>query len=56
VLLSVIIPCYYNEQNLPLTWAELLENEKRFDEGVEFEYVFVDDGSGDKTYEVLHGI
>jgi polyisoprenyl-phosphate glycosyltransferase len=53
-ILSIIIPCYFNEENIPRTWVELQENEKRFPAGVDFEYVLVDDGSGDKTYEALH--
>lgn len=51
--ISVIIPCYYNELNIPATSAELLNNERRFPSGVEFEYVMVDDGSKDHTLDVL---
>lgn len=51
--LSIIIPCYYNEQNIPVTTRELLENEKLFPEEVSFEYVMVDDGSRDNTWEEL---
>lgn len=52
--ISVIIPCYYNEENLPLTWRMLQENERAGDAGeAVWEYVFIDDGSGDKTYQVL---
>ena len=51
--LSIIIPCYYNELNIPDTARELLENEKNFPQGTEFEYVLVDDGSKDNTYEAL---
>ena len=51
--LSIIIPCYYNEQNIPVTAAALLENEKLFPSDVEFEYVMVDDGSGDDTIGAL---
>lgn len=47
--ISYIIPCYYNEGNIPVTSKTLLENEARFPEGTEFEYVFVDDGSKDNT-------
>lgn len=52
-LLSVVVPCYYNEANLPDTFRVLLENESRFPAGVRFEYVFVDDGSGDGTLKLL---
>ena len=51
--LSIIIPCYYNEENIPVTTAALLENEKLFSQDVEFEYVMVDDGSKDGTLNAL---
>lgn len=47
--ISIIIPCYYNEQNIPVTIPALLENELNFSQGTEFEYVMVDDGSKDNT-------
>jgi glycosyltransferase involved in cell wall biosynthesis len=51
--LSIIIPCYYNEHNIPVTTKELIENEKVFPSDVEFEYIMVDDGSKDNTIEKL---
>jgi polyisoprenyl-phosphate glycosyltransferase len=51
--LSVIIPCYYNEANIPVTTAELIANEKQFDSDMEFEYIMVDDGSKDLTLSAL---
>jgi len=51
--LSIIIPCYFSEKNLPYTMAELLENEKRFPGDIEFEYIMVDDGSKDNTIALL---
>lgn len=51
--ISIIIPCYFNEQNLPVTTAELIKNEDLFTEKPDFEYVFVDDGSKDNTYMEL---
>lgn len=51
--LSVVIPCYYNEENIPFTVQELITNEVRFPAGMRFEYVFVDDGSGDQTLQAL---
>ncbi|GGK78183.1 glycosyltransferase family 2 protein [Rufibacter glacialis] len=51
--LSIVIPCYFNEQNIPATTKELISSESLFDEEVEFEYIFVDDGSGDNTLQEL---
>ncbi|RAK65772.1 glycosyltransferase family 2 protein [Hymenobacter edaphi] len=51
--LSVVIPCYYNEDNIPVTVRELVANEVNFPPEVSFEYVFVNDGSGDDTLGAL---
>ena len=51
--LSVIIPCYFNEDNIPVTTRELVANEANFPPEVTFEYVFVNDGSGDDTLGAL---
>lgn len=51
--LSIIIPCYFNEENIPVTSQELLANEKLFPKDVAFEYVMVDDGSKDNTLSEL---
>ena len=51
--LSVIIPCYFNEENIPVTTRELVANEANFPPGLTFEYVFVNDGSGDGTLGAL---
>jgi dolichol-phosphate mannosyltransferase len=51
--LSIIIPCYFNGENIPVTKARLLANEALFESDVTFEYVMVDDGSKDNTVEEL---
>ncbi len=51
--LSVIVPCYFNEENIPVTVRELVANEVNFPPEVTFEYVFVNDGSGDDTLGAL---
>ena len=52
--ISVIIPCYYNEGNIPVTSKVLIKNESNFPSDVTFEYVMVDDGSKDNTWgEIL---
>ncbi len=48
--ISIIIPCYFNEANIPMMAQELIANEKNFDQDFTFEYVMVDDGSKDNTY------
>lgn len=51
--ISVIVPCYFNELNIPDTTAELINNEKKFPAATSFEYVMVDDGSKDGTLDAL---
>jgi glycosyltransferase involved in cell wall biosynthesis len=51
--LSIVIPCYFNEENIPVTVRELVANEASFPSDVQFEYVFVNDGSGDNTLGAL---
>ena len=51
--LSVIVPCYYNEANIPVTTEELIANEVNFSDKLDFEYVMVDDGSKDGTHQAL---
>ncbi len=51
--ISIIIPCYYNELNIPITSKELITNEGLFPADVSFEYVMVDDGSKDNTLAEL---
>jgi glycosyltransferase involved in cell wall biosynthesis len=53
--ISIIIPCYYNELNIAHSAAVLLSNEANFPSETEFEYIWVDDGSGDGTLKELLG-
>ena len=49
-LLTVIVPCYNEEENVPLFYEELMKNEPFLAEkGMELELLYVDDGSTDKT-------
>ncbi len=49
--LSIVTPCYYNEKNLEDTYAEIVRSvfEKRPED--DWEWILVDDGSGDGTLE-----
>lgn len=51
-LLSVIIPCYNEEENVPFFYEAFMEN-KAFleEEGLDYELIYVDDGSKDRTVE-----
>jgi len=49
-LLSVIVPCYNEEENIQLFYTELIKNQHFFTEkGIELEVLYVDDGSTDRT-------
>jgi dolichol-phosphate mannosyltransferase len=52
--LSVVIPVYNEEESLPVLWPEL---RSVLDEaGLDFEIVFVDDGSHDRSAEIIRGL
>ena len=53
-LLSVVIPARDEEESLPSTLADLTACLER--EGVPHEIVVVDDGSRDRTWEVLQDL
>ena len=50
--ISVIVPCYNEEESLPLFYAEMEKIKPRLHDNLE--YIFVNDGSQDRTLEVLH--
>lgn len=51
-LLSVIVPCYNEEESVELFYTELMKNESFFKEkDVEIELLYIDDGSKDRTKE-----
>lgn len=47
--ISIIVPCYNEEKAIPLFYKELLKNLKEFPKTVEFEILFINDGSKDDT-------
>lgn len=50
--ISIVIPVYFNESNLPDTVPQLLSLAEKL-RGYSLELVFVDDGSGDRSLDVL---
>ncbi|MCI6408885.1 MAG: glycosyltransferase family 2 protein [Lachnospiraceae bacterium] len=55
-LLTVVVPCYNEEEAIPFFYEEMLKTIEVFNKdfpSVEFEMLFIDDGSKDKTLKVL---
>lgn len=49
-LLSVIVPCYNEEENVEVFYMELMKNDTYFQKkDIEIEILYIDDGSMDKT-------
>jgi polyisoprenyl-phosphate glycosyltransferase len=51
-LISIIVPVFNEEQNVPEFFEAVLESTKNL--GYNFELIFVDDGSKDKSVDVIH--
>lgn len=52
--ISVIVPCYNEEEALPYFYKEICSTAEEFKKkSVEMEFIFVDDGSKDRTLEVI---
>ncbi len=54
-LISIVIPVYYNAESLPAL-ADRLAALAASQPEHRFEFIYVDDGSGDNSYEVLRGL
>lgn len=52
--ISIIVPCYNEEEALPLFYKEVNKVSETMDE--DFEFIFVNDGSSDKTLEVIKNL
>ena len=54
-LISIVIPCYNEEAAIPYFYDEITKQSKLMQDkyGVEFEYIFVNDGSKDNTLSVI---
>ena len=54
-LISVVVPCYNEEESLPLFYDEIIRvsDSMKAENDVEFEFVFVNDGSRDKSLILL---
>lgn len=54
-LISVVVPCYNEEESLPIFYEEIDKVSKSM-KMVNFEFVFINDGSKDKTLEILRDL
>ena len=51
--ISIIIPCFNEEEALPIYYAEMKKVMDSMKKHTSFELLFVDDGSSDRTYEIM---
>ena len=51
--ISIVVPCFNEEKALPLFYEELNKNLKKFPNEIDFEIIFVNDGSNDNTFKVI---
>ena len=54
MLISVIVPCYNEQESLPLFYPEIcrVADAMKESHGADFEFIFVDDGSKDDTLKI----
>ena len=53
--ISIVVPCYNEQESLPYFYEEIKKIEKEMNY-VDFEYIFVNDGSKDKTLEIARDL
>ena len=56
MLISLIVPCYNEEESLPILYEALCGVRDNDDAGRDYEFVFVNDGSRDKTADVIRSL
>lgn len=52
-LCSCIVPCFNEEEVIPIYYDEMQKVRKQEEGKIDFEIIFIDDGSKDKTLEVI---
>lgn len=58
-LVSIVVPCYNEQEVLPMFYDEITKTAAQMSEQypeLEFEFVFINDGSKDKTLEILRSL
>lgn len=54
--ISIIVPCYNEEEAMPIFYEEITKVADKMKKKAEFEFIFVNDGSRDNTLEVARGL
>ena len=54
--ISVVVPCYNEEESIPLFYKEVNKVTEKMKEKAKFEFIFVNDGSKDKTLEEIRNL
>lgn len=52
---SIIVPCFNEEEAIPIYYREMIKTFESIPE-LQFEFEFIDDGSSDRTLEVIKGL
>lgn len=52
-LLSIIVPCFNEEETIPIFFKQMQVIEHAMTQDLSFEYIFIDDGSKDETLDIL---
>ncbi len=58
-LISVVVPCYNEEEVLPMFYDEIIkvtDGMSKEHNDISFEFLFINDGSKDKTLEIFHSL
>lgn len=53
--ISIVVPCYCEEESIPLFYKEIDKISKQM-EICDFEFLFIDDGSNDKTLQIIKNL
>lgn len=54
-MISIIVPCYNEEESIPIFYKEINKIIKKM-KNVDFELIFINDGSKDRTLEILRNL